>query len=85
MIFNLLILTFIFFYREDLLESIMKRVGLDIFLDKLRSVSKSEKFSSASQKPQIKILKADQLIFDYEFCKLFRTLEGNSPLNSSHH
>uniref|UniRef100_T1JUH9 Vesicle tethering protein Uso1/P115-like head domain-containing protein n=2 Tax=Tetranychus urticae TaxID=32264 RepID=T1JUH9_TETUR len=63
--------------REDLLESIMKRVGLDIFLDKLRSVSKSEKFSSASQKPQIKILKADQLIFDYEFCKLFRTLEAS--------
>lgn len=54
---------------------VTKRAGLETFLDKLGSVSKSPCYSKAAQKPQLKYRKSDDLIFDYEFCKLFKSLE----------
>lgn len=63
------------FTREDLLSLITKRAGLDTFLDKLSSISKSPFYSSAAQKPQLRYRKADDLVFDHEFCNLFKSLE----------
>lgn len=63
------------FTREDLLSLITKRAGLQTFLDKLSSISKSPFYSSAAQKPQLKYRKPDDLVFDHEFCNLFKSLE----------
>jgi hypothetical protein len=54
---------------------ITKRAGLDTFLDKLSSVSKSPFYSLAAQRPQLKFRKPDDLIYDYEFCNLVKVLE----------
>ncbi len=62
--------------REDLCQLIVKRIGLEIFLDKLGSISKNESYSQAVQKPQLSYRKTDDVIFDYEFCRLFKSLEG---------
>lgn len=44
-------------------------------MDKLSSVSKSSYYSLAAQRPQLKFRKAEDLVFDHEFCNLFKTLE----------
>lgn len=52
-------------------------MGKEIFVDKLSLISKNEKYSQAIQKPQLSYLKGSDVLFDYEFCNLFRTQEGN--------
>lgn len=70
------LITFCFHpYREDLRQLITKRAGLDTFMDKLSSLSKSPFYSLAAQRPQIKFRKPDDLVYDYEFCNLFKFLE----------
>lgn len=64
------------FFREDLCQLIIKRIGLETFLDKLSSVSKNESYTQAVQRPQLSYRKTDDVIFDYEFCRLFKSLEG---------
>ncbi|RWS14215.1 general vesicular transport factor p115-like isoform X1 [Dinothrombium tinctorium] len=64
------------FTREDLCNLIIKRIGVETFLDKISSISKSEKYSLASQRPQLRYSRVDDVVFDYEFCRLFKSLEG---------
>ncbi|XP_054155368.1 general vesicular transport factor p115-like [Oppia nitens] len=64
------------FTKEDLCQLIVKRIGLEIFLDKLGFISKSESYSQAVQKPQLSYKRTEDVIFDYEFCRLFKSLEG---------
>lgn len=52
-----------------------KRVGLETFTDKLSFVSKSAYYSLAVQKPQLKFKKSDDIVFDYEFCSHFKSIE----------
>lgn len=54
----------------------MKRVGLDTFVDKLAAIPKQECYSQAAQKPQLKYKHPSEVFFDYEFCRLFKSLEG---------
>lgn len=69
-------LTFVdFSFRDDLRQLITKRAGLDTFLDKLSSVSKSPFYSLAAQRPQLKFRKPEDLVYDYEFCNLVKILE----------
>lgn len=63
------------FTRADLTQLITKRAGVETFLDKLGSISKSPSYATAAQRPQLKYRKSDDLVFDYEFCHLFKSLE----------
>lgn len=63
------------FTREDLCQLIVKRAGLETFLDKLGAVSKYPGYNKAAQKPQLRYRKPDDLIFDFEFCKLVKSIE----------
>ncbi|XP_075547646.1 general vesicular transport factor p115 isoform X1 [Dermacentor variabilis] len=64
------------FTSESLCQLLMKRVGLDTFVDKLVAIPKQECYSQAAQKPQLKYKHPSEVFFDYEFCRLFKSLEG---------
>ena len=58
--------------QEELMQLIEKRIGIEIFLDKLSEVSKHEAYNRALKHPQIKCLKPGDLILDHSFCQLFK-------------
>ena len=62
--------------RDDLCQLLIKRIGLETFGGKLSEVSRHESYSKAGKQPQIRIKSASDLLLDYEFCKLFKSLEG---------
>lgn len=62
--------------RDDLCQLLIKRIGLETFAGKLSEVSKHESYSKAGKQPQIRVRAATELLLDYEFCRLFKTLEG---------
>lgn len=57
------------------MQLVTKRAGLETFNDKLNFVSKSAYYSLAVQKPQLKFKKSDDIVFDYEFCSHFKSIE----------
>lgn len=61
--------------RDDLLQLLVKRIGIETFSGKLNEVNKHESYSKA-HKLQIRVRAASDLLLDYEFCRLFKTLEG---------
>lgn len=67
--------------RDDLCQLISKRIGLEMFTKKLGEVSKHEAYSRAAKLPQIRVKSGSELLLDYEFCKLLKTLEGKIGLN----
>ncbi|XP_035216666.1 general vesicular transport factor p115-like isoform X2 [Stegodyphus dumicola] len=64
------------FTKDDLCQLIVKRIGLETFLDKLVAVTKNESYSRAAQNPHLKFKQPSEVLFDYEFCRLFKSLEG---------
>lgn len=70
--------------RDDLCQLLIKRIGLETFAGKLSEVSKHESYSKAGKQPQIRIRSAAELLLDYEFCRLFKTLEGETFICSIH-
>jgi hypothetical protein len=66
-----------FFSSESLERLINKRIGVDLFQEKLEILSKSEYYAKALQKPQLKLSKSNDMILDYEFARLYKTLEGS--------
>jgi len=62
---------------ESLGRLINKRIGIDLFQEKLETLSKSEYYAKALQKPQLKLSKSNDMILDYEFARLYKTLEGS--------
>lgn len=64
------------FSREDLYQLITKRIGIETYTDKLASISKLEAYSQSALKPQLKCRKPADLCFDYEFCRLYKSLES---------
>ena len=63
------------FTKDDLVQLISKRVGVDSYIEKLAGICNHETYSMSSQKPQIKAKRVDELVYDYEFCRLFKTVE----------
>lgn len=63
-------------FQENLRQLINKRVGLEVFLDKLNEVSRHEMYSRAVKHPNIRVNSPNDLLLDHEFCKLFKALEG---------
>ena len=55
---------------------IEKRIGLEHFTDKLSQLPKNESYSHAAKKPQLTCKQPSEVIFDYEFTKLFKQLES---------
>ncbi|CAM4770282.1 unnamed protein product [Rotaria magnacalcarata] len=62
---------------ESLERLINKRIGIDLFQEKLETLSKSEYYSKTLQKPQLKLSKTNDMILDYEFARLYKALEGS--------
>ncbi|XP_076999261.1 general vesicular transport factor p115 isoform X1 [Tamandua tetradactyla] len=62
--------------KEKLKQLIEKRIGKENFIEKLGFISKHELYSRASQKPQPNFPTPEYMIFDHEFTKLVKELEG---------
>ncbi|CAH8512359.1 unnamed protein product [Dicrocoelium dendriticum] len=63
------------FDRKSLIDTLEKRMGLDVMLEQLNQVSKLEAFIAASRAPEPEYQNSSDLIFDYSFTKLFKRLE----------
>lgn len=64
--------------REKLKQLIEKRIGKENFVEKLGFITKHELYSRAAQKPQPVFPSPEQMLFDHEFTKLVKELEGLS-------
>ncbi|XP_033024863.1 general vesicular transport factor p115 isoform X2 [Lacerta agilis] len=62
--------------KEKLKQLIEKRIGKENFVEKLGFISKHEFYSRAAQKPQPSFSSPDHMMFDHEFTKLVKELEG---------
>ncbi|KAL8165954.1 UNVERIFIED_CONTAM: hypothetical protein K2H54_057062 [Gekko kuhli] len=62
--------------KEKLKQLIEKRIGKENFIEKLGFISKHELYSRAAQKPQPNFSNPDYMMFDHEFTKLVKELEG---------
>lgn len=69
--------------REKLKQLIEKRIGKENFVEKLGFVTKHELYSRAAQKPQPVFPSPEQMLFDHEFTKLVKELEGQSEEQST--
>lgn len=63
-------------HREKLKQLIEKRIGKENFVEKLGFITKHELYSRAAQKPQPVFPSPEQMLFDHEFTKLVKELEG---------
>ncbi|KAG8593325.1 hypothetical protein GDO81_000794 [Engystomops pustulosus] len=66
--------------KEKLKQLIEKRIGKEIFTEKLGFITKHEFYSKAAQKPQPSFSSPDHMMFDHEFTKLVKELEGKTPV-----
>ncbi|KAB1282456.1 General vesicular transport factor p115, partial [Camelus dromedarius] len=64
------------YMKDKLKQLIEKRIGKENFIEKLGFISKHELYSRASQKPQPNFPSPEYMIFDHEFTKLVKELEG---------
>lgn len=62
--------------KEKLKQLIEKRIGKENFVEKLAFVTKHELYSRAAQKPQPAFSTPEHMLFDHEFTKLVKELEG---------
>lgn len=62
--------------RDEICQLIIKRIGQENFCNKLNEVSRHEAYSRACKQPQIRAKSANELLLDYEYCKLFKGLEA---------
>ncbi|XP_060942351.1 general vesicular transport factor p115 isoform X4 [Limanda limanda] len=64
-------------YTKDKLKQLIeKRIGKENFVEKLCFITKHELYSRAAQKPQPVFPSPEQMLFDHEFTKLVKELEG---------
>ncbi|XP_026500966.1 general vesicular transport factor p115 [Vanessa tameamea] len=61
---------------DSLRQLLLKRVGLETFTAKLGEVSRHELYNRAAKHPQLRVAAPADVLVDYEFCKLFKSLEG---------
>ena len=62
-------------YRASLRQVIEKRIGLETFTDKLTQVTKSESYVRAIKKPDLNYRQPSEVVFDFEFTRLFKAQE----------
>ncbi len=61
--------------QDQLYQLIEKRIGVEVFMDKMSEVAKHEAYNKALKHPQIKSTESRELIFDHKFCTAFKHLE----------
>lgn len=61
--------------KEDLCQLIVKRISIETYSRKLSEVFKHESYGRAAKCPQIRLSSGSDLLLDYEFCKVFKSLE----------
>ncbi|XP_051560979.1 general vesicular transport factor p115 isoform X2 [Myxocyprinus asiaticus] len=62
--------------KEKLKQLIEKRIGKENFVEKMCFITKHELYSRAAQKPQPVFSTPEHMLFDHEFTKLVKELEG---------
>ena len=62
--------------KAKLCNLIENRIGLEKFQDTIGSMTKHEIYSRSLKHPQLSAQHASEILLDYEFCKLHKTLEG---------
>lgn len=62
--------------KENLSQLVEKRVGIETYISKLTDISRHEVYSRAAKQPQIKAKHSSELLLEFEFCKLFKSLES---------
>ncbi|CAE1275452.1 General vesicular transport factor p115 [Acanthosepion pharaonis] len=64
------------FNKASLCQIIADRIGMETFIDKLSQVVKHESYTKAAKKPHLNYKHPNEVIFDYEFTRLFKSLEN---------
>ncbi|CAH1178950.1 unnamed protein product [Phaedon cochleariae] len=62
--------------KENLSQLIEKRVGIETYCRKLSEVSHHEVYALAAKQPQPRAKHSGDLLLEYEFCQLFKSMEG---------
>lgn len=62
--------------KENLSQLIEKRVCIETYCKKLNEISRHEVYAKAAKQPQIKAKHSSELLLEFEFCKLFKVMEG---------
>merc|ERR1719318_2067867 len=60
---------------HDLTTLVEKRLGSDMFLDKIGDIPKHEGYIKALKSPQLRCASTSDLLFDHLFCELFRSID----------
>ncbi|TMS38604.1 hypothetical protein L596_005294 [Steinernema carpocapsae] len=63
--------------KNNLWDLIERRVGRETLAERMDGVSKSEQYVRAAQRPQPYVKSHTELLLDYQFTKLFKSLEGS--------
>ncbi|KAL8607337.1 hypothetical protein ACOMHN_039487 [Nucella lapillus] len=64
------------FTKASLKEIIQNRIGLEMFTDKLTQVARNEGYTRAAKKPHLNYKHPSEIVFDFEFTRLFKHLEN---------
>ncbi|CAG5123020.1 unnamed protein product, partial [Candidula unifasciata] len=64
------------FSKSSLKQIIQNRIGLESFSDKLIQVAQNENYTRAAKKPHLNYKHPSEIVFDYEFTRLFKSLEN---------
>ncbi|XP_059057856.1 general vesicular transport factor p115 [Achroia grisella] len=62
--------------KDSLKQLLLKRIGMETFTAKLSEVTKHELYNKAAKHPQLRVKTPPEILIDYEFCRLFKGLEG---------
>ncbi|XP_034834591.1 general vesicular transport factor p115 isoform X1 [Maniola hyperantus] len=62
--------------KDSLKQLLVKRIGMEVFTAKLSEVSKHELYNKAAKHPQLRGASPADVLIDYEFCRLFKSLES---------
>lgn len=68
------------FSGESLRQLVTDRIGIENFSDKLSNILRTEAYTKAVKSPQLAVKQPSDLVFDHEFCRLFKSLEGEMRL-----
>lgn len=63
------------FSTESLRQLVTDRIGAEIFTDKLSNILRTEAYTKAVKSPQLAVKHPSDLVFDHQFCRLFKSLE----------
>ena len=64
------------FSTEAVRQLVADRIGAEHFTDKMSNISRTEAYTNAVKSPQLAVKQPSDLVFDHEFCRLFKSLEG---------